>query len=120
MEVVAEDLRQGLEGDELGIAAGEGKGAIEQGRIARKEVACAVDEEAGRRAFQVGEDRREDGIVAEGVAGILLTDRSPGVLRFYSSGERLSVKSWWQRGVRGQSAGTETKPRAAVPANLIV
>ena len=69
--VVPEGMGEGFKDDEASVDAVAEKGAVKDGGAAEQKIAGAGDEEGGRKAVEVGEDGREDGIARIGGADVL-------------------------------------------------
>lgn len=74
-DVVPEGVRQGLVDDEAGVHLVVQEGAVEDGGATEQQVAGAGEEEGGREAVKIGEDRGEDGIARIGGADVLRIKR---------------------------------------------
>src|SRR5438270_5610099 len=72
LEVIPEGMGKSLEHDQLGVISGAQHGTMQNRRIAEQQVACAGDQKARRHAAQIGVQRRQDGILAIGLADIFI------------------------------------------------
>ena len=70
VEVVPESVRERFKDNQLRIVTGMQQGTMKRGRIAQEEIARAGDEKGGRRSAQVGEEGREDRVLAIGFAHV--------------------------------------------------
>lgn len=89
LEVVPEGVGKRLKDNELGVNVGAEEGAMEKSGVAEEQIARAGNEQSWGQAFEIGEEGREDGIFAVGVAGVFLADRLIWILGLESAGKAV-------------------------------
>lgn len=60
---------------------------MKSGCVAEKQIARAGDEQRGRHAVKIGNNRREDGIATIGVASVFLSNGLVRILRLQDAGK---------------------------------